>query len=121
MTRSRAAFRLLPLSLMLGVALPARAQDANTQDLRCLVIAIEMSGSVDEQIRASATTVGVYFLGRLDGRAPDLDVQARVAAEMMRMKPEDLDPEVNRCTALMGTRGQVISDLAGRLAGQSRQ
>jgi hypothetical protein len=121
MTRSRAAFPLLSLSLLAFFAAPpAQAQDATTQDLRCLVIAIEMSGSVDAQIRASATTVGAYFLGRLDGRTPDLDVQTRAAQEMMRMKPEDLDPEVDRCTALMGVRAQVIGALAARLAGQTR-
>ena len=120
MTAFRAASPVLALSLALLAAWPARAQEADRQDLRCLLIAIEMSGSVDEQIRASATTVGAYFLGRLDGRNANMDVQARAAEEMARMKPEDLDPEVVRCSNLMGARSKTITELAARLAGPNR-
>ena len=113
---------LAGVTAWLAIALPQTvfAQEAVGADLRCLIVAMELSGSSDEQVKTSAEAAGIYFLGRLDGRAPALDLPARAVEELRRMKPEDITPEFARCSALLGAREAAVTEMSRRLSQQTR-
>jgi hypothetical protein len=50
-------------------------------------------------------------MGRLDGRAPNLDLENRIVAEMPRMTPDVIRAEGQRCGAEMQARGKLMTDV----------
>jgi hypothetical protein len=118
--RAGSAAAALVAALMISWPGHAFAQDAVAPDLRCLIVALELSGSSDPQVRASAEAAGMYFLGRVDGRAQTIDLPARAVEELRRMKPEDLNPEFMRCSAVLGAREAAIMEMSQRLSQQTR-
>jgi len=84
------------------------ADDANAADVRCVVVAISLTQSTDPQMKAVATAASLYFVGRLRGRAPDLDLEAAIVREIGAMKPENMRSEQQRC-------GGALQDEGGRL------
>ena len=91
---------------------PAQAMaDDTDDDLKCLVASMAMvqSGDPDDQSVGMLSTM--YWLGRLDGRTPALDLEnkAKVAAEAL--KPADLAAETARCGDLLAKRGAVLTNM----------
>ncbi len=98
------------LAVTLTLATSARAQDnENVPDVRCLVVALDLAKSPDPQMRSLAMSAGLYFVGRLRGRAPDLDLEAAIVQQLRIMTHEDLRAERDRC-------GTVLAGQADRLA-----
>jgi len=97
------------LTATFTLATSARAQDDNVSDVRCLVVALDLSKSPDPQMRSLAMSAGLYFVGRLRGRAPDLDLEAAIVQQLRIMTHADLTTERNRC-------GTVLASQADRLA-----
>jgi hypothetical protein len=98
-----------------GLSSQARAADDLTRDdLRCAIVALSIAGSGKE-----AQTVGMmsmfYYLGRLDGRTPDLDLENRLIDEIAVMKPADLKAAAQRCGAFLVVRGQKLQEVGKRL------
>lgn len=96
-------------SLTLATAVRAAPDDdANAADVRCVMVSFGLMQSPDPQIRALATGAGLYFVGRIRGRSPDLDLEAAVVQQLGALTPEDMRDELQRC------RG-VLQDEAGKL------
>ncbi len=102
--------------LALGAAAPspvmARESDAaaTKTDLRCAVVLFTAlgSGTMDKQ---QATVGAFYFLGRLDGRAPNLDLQAAFTAELNDMSGDDMKRQALICGKILGDRGKSLMTL----------
>jgi len=87
--------------------LPVRA-DPVTDDVRCYIVALQMISSQNSNTQMAAFMAHGYWLGRLDGRAPDMDIEAQVIAEIPNMtKPEFFQAEAARCGQVMIARGQA--------------
>ena len=119
---------LRPLAALLlaalAVAPPARAQPADParNDLRC-VIAVGLFGAQtkEEGPRAASATGLIFFMGRLKGREPGIDLKARVLAEANLLKsPADLQPDIARCTAEMQAFGRESTELGEALTAFAR-
>jgi len=100
MTRLPIMIAMLAGSLSLATAARS-ADDENTADVRCVVIAFELSQSPDPQLKSLATTAGLYFVGRLSGRAPELDLEAAMLEQFKAMSVEDRQSEQQRCGAIL--------------------
>jgi hypothetical protein len=96
--------------LLVGAAAPAAAQDAeNTADIRCALAAMAMVGATqDATMKQQATMAALYYVGRLDGRNPNLDLEARLRQEMARMAPQELAGEALRCGQQLMVRGKAL-------------
>jgi hypothetical protein len=102
-----AACGLTTSSLATG---PGTADDA-----RCLVVAISIGRSSDPTRKAAGETAMMYFLGRLDGSAPTIDLEKTVLGELGRMSQADLQTESQRCGQILQFRGQAMAGLAKAL------
>jgi hypothetical protein len=96
--------------LLVGAAAPAAAQDAeNSADIRCALAAMAMVGATqDATMKQQATMAALYYVGRLDGRNPNLDLEARLRQEMAKMAPQELAGEAQRCGQQLMVRGKAL-------------
>lgn len=97
-----------------GLAAPAAAQDAaTTADLRCTIAAVALAGSAggNATLQQQATMAALYFIGKLDGRTPNLDLEAGIRAEMAKMSQSEMGAEAQRCGQQLMGRGQALQTI----------
>ena len=97
-------------------AAPALAENLTQNDVRCAIIAFNMAGSDNPNFRTQGVMGSLYYLGKLDGRTPGLDLEARVRAEVTKMTPEQSKIEGQRCAAELGQRSKALQEMGARLA-----
>lgn len=104
---------LLVMSMGLRVA---RAADQRTMsDIRCIVVAMKMSAGGSSAQKASATMITLYYLGRLDGRTPGLNVEGLIAKEAAEMSAAELRSDAARCGRVLVEKGREIQRIGLRL------
>ena len=95
------------LAASLSAGNPALA-DPVTDDVRCFVLTLQMMQSQNSTEMMAGMMAHSYYLGRIDGRVPDLDLEERVIAELPNMtKPDFFRAEAMRCGQEMAARGQA--------------
>ena len=94
----------------------ARAADTDiTSDVRCMVVAAAMAQNTDPKVQNAGVMAGLYDLGKLDGREPNLDLEARLKQELAQMKPAEMMSEAQRCGAQLTARGKTVTEIGARL------
>jgi hypothetical protein len=102
------------LTLAAGVA---RAETpAATSDLRCFVVLSMVSDNGDPKINATITLGRLYFLGRLDGSAPGIDLKTRFRDVATKITPADAKAELARCGPILRARAAVLDDVSRSLS-----
>lgn len=102
------------IALALAAATPA--PDANEQDLRCVAALALIIGSQGEKADPSLTAGLLYFVGRLDGRAPAIDLEGGIRRLIGAPGgAEQLKPDMARCGALLTERGTVLQTIGNNL------
>jgi hypothetical protein len=94
-----------------GLALAPDSSD----DIRCLIAAVSLIQSPNNIVRAAGASSALYFLGRLDGRDPGLDLEKIILAEAKKMDSATLRSESERCGRSISTRGRMISEMGQAL------
>jgi hypothetical protein len=90
----------------LSLASAARAaDDENAADVRCVVIAFGLTQSPDPQVKAFAAGASLYFVGRVRGRAPNLDLEAAIVKQVSAMTPQLMRGETQRCSGVLQEEG----------------
>ena len=103
------------LALAPWVAAAATPMDEVTRkDVHCLIAVGQLVKSDDPKLRDAGRLAGQYFLGRIDGRAPALDLEAAVAAEIAAATAEQ-KALFTYCGELMRKRGQEVEAIGNRL------
>jgi hypothetical protein len=77
-------------------------------DVRCFMVAMQIGKTPGTTQQTAALTGAMYYLGRLDGRSPKLDLESVMVAEEAKMTPADLRSEAVRCGATITARGNEI-------------
>jgi hypothetical protein len=108
--------RRLELSVLLAaVALGSvrtEAQDAATiADIRCVIVGMQLSGMANSPQQSSGILLTWYYIGRLDGRAPKLEIESLLIAEANKMSSSDYASEAKRCGAGLTERGQQVTQV----------
>lgn len=104
------------IALALAAATPV--PDANEQDLRCVAAIALIIGSQGEKADPSLTAGLLYFVGRLDGRAPAIDLEAGIRRLIATPEAaQQLKPDMARCGALLSERGTVLQKIGDNLKG----
>src|ERR1700722_15918296 len=103
---SRTGFTLVGSLLLTNVSAIA---DPVTDDLRCAMVYMQMGTSKEPAIQAAGSLGMLYFLGKLDGRTPDLDVENRVIAELPNLKGDYFRAEAVRCGSELQKRGREVT------------
>ena len=108
-------------------AAPARADepvapDAETiADVHCVMVSFNMLGVKDAAAQVSGMMSTLYWLGRLDDRAPALDLEATMIAEYPKMKEEDYRAEAVRCGTFLQARGKFLTDMGHDMQDKGKQ
>jgi len=101
-----------------------KAIDASTEkDLRCIFVGSRMANADNAMMRASALPVMLYYLGRVDGRTPNLELEnaiTAVAVKTAKEPPELLRATAVRCGKEMQSRGAVMDAVGRRLIERGR-
>lgn len=88
----------------------ACAADAETTtDVRCLVVSAMLASKGDAANEAAGLMASLYYLGRLDGHDPNLDLSKTLTDEALKLKPGDIPPLAKTCGATMKDRGKALS------------
>ena len=117
--------RALPALLLVLTAapLPVLAQDAAiTADIRCVAVGIRAAALPDSHQKSSGLLMALYYIGRLDGRDPKLDIEALMSEQLAKMTAADFVAETQRCGGGLTGKGAQITrigqDLQKQLAGR---
>ena len=110
-----AALALVPLQVM--------AQDADTvADVRCVAVGIRSAVLPDSNQNSAGLLMALYFIGRLDGRDPKLDLEASLSEQLAKMTAADFRTEAARCGNGLTIKGAQITrvgqDLSKQLGGK---
>jgi len=101
-------------------ALAAGAAQAETpaasSDLRCFVVLSMVSDNGDPKMNATIMLGRLYFLGRLDGSAPGMDLKTRFRDVATKMTPADAKAELARCGPVLRARAGVLDDVSRGLS-----
>lgn len=100
-------------SLLTCAALPAKADDqALRADIRCTIVGVLM---VDKggQAGSLGMLASLYFLGKVDGRVPDADLEKLMTEEILKMNPALVESEAKRCGAELSERGKNLKTIGG--------
>jgi hypothetical protein len=100
-------------TLLLGAltlsAAQARAQDAETTaDVRCVIVGIRLYQQPGTSEQSAGAMLSMYYLGRLDGRVPKLDLEEALIKEAGIMADSDYGAEAKRCGASLTDKGQEM-------------
>jgi hypothetical protein len=101
---------LMAASALVSVAVSA--QDSDTvADVRCVAVGIRDAELPNSTQKATGTLLVLYFLGRLDGRNPTLDLEKLLAEQIAKMTEADYATESRRCGQILATKGAQITHL----------
>jgi hypothetical protein len=109
-------------------ALPVAAQEASLAaadraDLQCMALVAVMAGITMEEggdddgaaTRLAGMSGGLmYYLGRLEGRSPDIDWLAQLTDYLEKAEAEDFDAVAPRCSKELIEKGQALVDFGGK-------
>ncbi|MDZ4369976.1 MAG: hypothetical protein U1C74_00955 [Phenylobacterium sp.] len=96
--RVRLTFGILAVALT--VSAPARSQDAAAQDLACMAVTMLAGSRMTDSTAKEGVMAGfAYYMGRVKGREPGIDLRARLIAQTKRLlaEPDRLSSEAGRC------------------------
>jgi hypothetical protein len=103
--------------VLLSAQAKAKAQDAETiADVRCVIVGFNFAAMKDSQHQIAGAMMSLYYVGRLNGRAPKLDLESLLIKEVEVMTPSDYELEAKRCGASLSNKGQEISQIGKDLA-----
>ncbi len=111
----------LPLLLGAMAVLPVRVEaqtPETTADVRCVLVGIRAAELPDSPQKSTGLLMALYYIGRLDGRDPTLDLQASLGAQLSKMTAADFAAEATRCGAGLTTKGAQIGRIGQDLLKQ---
>jgi hypothetical protein len=90
----------------------SEAQDVATiLDVRCMIVGMKISAAQNTTQQSQGILLSWYYIGRLDGRVPKLDMKQLVIQETGKMTTSDYASEARRCGAELAERGRQVMQL----------
>lgn len=116
-------YRALALiaNFSLATSAIAATQDSETiADIQCVVVGASFSTSSDKNQKAAGEVLLAYFLGRIRGRQPKIDLEPLLEKEAKKMDASNRDIVARRCSAELAAQGEQMSRI-GKKFGQLRK
>lgn len=110
---------LLALSVPSSGKVPTRATGLTPsamKDLQCFTLGLVAAGGTSEAAKQQSAVAGVwYFLGRLDGEAPGIDLRKEADRALARMSGDPRTKKIGAaCDAQFRNRGADLIAFGGR-------
>jgi len=80
-----------------------------------MVVGARLSASPDPQEKVPGQMILMYYLGRIDGRTPKVDLKMLLQHETQSMKEADLKSAAARCGKEFAARGEDIVQISKSL------
>ncbi len=107
---------------LLSFSMQTQAQDADTiADVRCVVVGIRFSELTDPKLKSAGTMLTMYFVGRIEGRAPKLDIEELLVNEVVKMTSADYGSEAKRCGGSLALKGQDMTKIGNDLLERAKK
>lgn len=105
----RSTALILIMSSVFAAAGKVGAANARTvADVQCILVGARLSDSSDQRQRLSGEMLLTYFLGRVDGRSPGVDLESFLTREAQKMTTSDFAKAARRCGMEFSARGAEI-------------
>jgi hypothetical protein len=120
----RAAFLL---ALPLIAVFTARQGSAQTpekapppEDIRCIVVAMQLSVSNDAAQRTGGNMLAMYYAGRLDNYSSKA-LEDAIYKEAAAMTPDVFKAEAGRCGTMLMEKGQVLTQIGKNISHRAQE
>lgn len=101
--------------VLIGMS-PAVSAQSVPEDVRCLLLSNGFAkGTKDERVKQVAVETLLFYLGRLDGRAPSSVLTNAMRSQASSIDPKTAGPEMTACAARV-TRAKQAIEVLGRNA-----
>ena len=107
-------FLVLAIAPLALAAVPP-TDPQTSKDLRCFLAMSATAGSEDKTASLAGMIGAQYFLGRIDGRSPNLDLESAIMAEASSLTDADLKALLQSCGELMQDRGKAVKAIGERM------
>ena len=101
----------LALTLALSSTALFAAPADDEADMRCFLVSADMADSKDAETKNAGSVMMFYFLGRLDGRNPNVDLKQLLVREAERMSDADKEKLLVSCSGKVEQRGKQLEAL----------
>jgi hypothetical protein len=112
------------LPTILGPSFAADHPNSETiADIHCLAVGLRISQLPDASQKSAGMMATLYYMGRLDGRTPNLDLENLIVQEVPKLNDATFRAEAVRCGNGLTVRGKQITEMGEHLVkrGQAMQ
>jgi hypothetical protein len=107
--------------LLTGQAIAQTPQKIpSPDDIRCLIIAMQLSVSNDPAQRTGGNMLAMYYVGRLD-QYPEKVLEDAVFKELPAMTQELFKYEAGRCGGILMEKGQVLTQIGKNITQRAQE
>lgn len=110
----------MPTFAHLPVVMTRPGLNRTRADIQCLIVGARLSESASPTVKLSGGMVMTYFLGRLDGRTPDANIESLIIEELRTMTSGDVAEASRRCTDEFSKRGVEFEKIGNALVRNGR-
>jgi hypothetical protein len=108
-------------SLSFAAVSGVRAETAETTaDLRCLVVSFVGVNNPDPALAQAATMAALYYLGRIDAREPELDLEKKLENPEAVFAGRNMAEVAKACGETLSERGQELQDIGARVSAAAK-
>src|ERR1043166_3123749 len=108
------------LSTLILCSAAAKA-DEMTDNVRCFIVFSNMASGTDPGVKTAGTIGSMYWVGRIDGKDPTIDLQSLILAEMQKMTGVVLHTEAKRCGEILVVRGKALTAIGQNISEVERK
>lgn len=110
-----------PAAVAPQAAAPALSA-AETADLQCLAVSMVIGGmSDDEAVKTGLMAASMFYLGRLEGRSPNVVWLDRLGDYLKTVPPAEMQAQTQRCGTEIGEMGGRVQAWSARAAAEAGQ
>jgi hypothetical protein len=108
------------LSLVLLVPTAYAVEFPPPADIRCVIVAMQISISNDTAQRTGGNMLAMYYVGRLD-QYPAKVLEDAIFKELPAMTPDFFKTEADRCGRILMEKGQVLTQIGNSITRRAQE
>lgn len=109
-----------PPAALTAATAPASDSDV-ISDVRCIVVGAAMAGTQDQTAKSSGIMLTLYYIGRLEGRAPNVDLEQLILEQSSAMTKSEFGAEATRCGSHLADKGREITRIGQDLVAREKK
>ncbi len=116
-----AAVALFAAAMAFAARSQAQTLSRQELDLRCAAVGLALAGAPNAPVeqQTGGTMIAIYYIGRVEGRDPNINLEDALFELSQRVSMADLDNERPRCGAEFQATGQRLVTMGANLQRRS--